>query len=248
MYGRRRRSSGSTLLVVIVIAVIIGVVFSIMDNEPDALPAAEASPATEVAVQPTVETEPLTQVDSALSASTATDMPTIPPMPTETLPDTPSDTATEPGQVNIQDYLPEIPEGTSLFIPSAGVYAPVVQAYLSGTSWDVSQLGENVGHLQGTAWINDPGNVVLSGHVELGDGRRGVFANLNELKVNDIIVVISPERERRYVITNISSTTPDNLQPIKPTTSDRLTLITCGSYDFFQDTYLERLIVVAEPI
>jgi sortase (surface protein transpeptidase) len=54
--------------------------------------------------------------------------------------------------------------------------------------------------------------------------------------------------ERRvFIVTEIRTTTPDDLSPIMPTRSERLTLITCGAYDFFQDAYLERLIIVAEP-
>jgi LPXTG-site transpeptidase (sortase) family protein len=206
-----------------------------VDNQPASPPetAAQATPqATATTIDTTVTPEPepsatATTIETTATATTANEQSTT---------------------ANVQSFLPEIPEGTSLFIPSAGIYAPVVQAYLDGTSWDVTRLGENVGHLQGTSWIDGPGNVVLSGHVELADGRQGVFSNLDELQINDIIVVVTGENERRYVITQIDSTTPDDLGPIKPTVEDRLTLITCGNYDFFQDAYLERLIVVAEPI
>ena len=154
--------------------------------------------------------------------------------------------ATEVAAVSLP--RPEIPEGTSLFIPSAGIVGQVVETYLDGNSWDVSRLGQNVGHLQGTAWVDEPGNVVLSGHVELSDGRKGIFANLNELSEGDLVVISSDDVERRYIIISITTTTPDDLSPVYPSAEDRLTLITCSTYNFLLDSYLERTIIVAEPI
>lgn len=133
-----------------------------------------------------------------------------------------------------------------LLIPAAAVSSPIIPVYLDGESWDVSRLGVHVGHLQGTAWFNQTGNVVLSGHVELSDGRRGVFASLSDLLVGDTIIVEYEGTQRRYAVTEISSVEPDDLTPLYPASSERLTLITCDSYDFFSDSYLQRTIVVAE--
>ena len=55
----------------------------------------------------------------------------------------------------------DIPKGTRILIPSVGVSASIVEVYLDGVSWDVSHLGNNVGHLKGTAWLPATGNVVL---------------------------------------------------------------------------------------
>ncbi|MCA9886852.1 MAG: sortase [Anaerolineae bacterium] len=238
MYGRRRGLNFTSLISLIIVGIVAGVVFVMVDNQQPS-PANTQMGDNQTIVTPTIYVEPTIPQETP-----ATTMPTN--QPTDSPPDS---TAANVGQpLNSDDFLPEIPEGTSLFIPSAGIYAPIVQAYLDGTSWDVSRLGTNVGHLEGTSWFNEPGNVVLSGHVELADGRQGVFATLDDLQVNDIIVLNSNGQERRYIITNIDSTSPDDLSPVMPTTEDRLTLITCGNYDFFQDSYLERLIVVATPI
>ena len=148
---------------------------------------------------------------------------------------------------NTRANLPEIPVDTEIFIPTAGVNSRVVQAYLSGNSWDVSQIRANVGHLQGTSWLGQNGNIVLSGHVERADGSAGVFANLDLVEVDDPIQLMVNGERRVYIVTEIRTTTPEDLSPIMPTRSEQLTLITCGAYDFFQDAYLERLIIVAEP-
>ncbi len=158
--------------------------------------------------------------------------------------------------VTLEDGLPtpvalagrsEVPTGTTLFIPNAAIYSDVIQAYLNGQSWDISQLRQRVGHLEGTAWIDRPGNVVLSGHVELSDGRPGIFAQLETLSPNDVIMLESQGQQHTYYVTDVYRTTPDDLTPLQPTSSThRLTLITCGEYDWVSDRYEERVIVVAE--
>jgi len=41
---------------------------------------------------------------------------------------------------------------------------------------------------------------------------------------------------------------PDDLTPLYPSTTEQLTLITCGSYNFFSDEYEIRTVVVAERL
>lgn len=139
---------------------------------------------------------------------------------------------------------------TRLFIPSAGIEAPITNVFLDGSgSWDVSYLGQTVGHLQGTAWLDDsPGNIVLSGHVELSDGRQGVFATLGEVTVGEIVIIARGSEERQYIVTEVRDVAPDDLQPLYPASTEKLTLITCGEYNFFSDQYEVRKVVVAERL
>jgi LPXTG-site transpeptidase (sortase) family protein len=168
---------------------------------------------------------------------------TLPPNITST----PIPSPTPPPRTSIPGRQ-EIPQDTTLFIPTAGIFSYVVQAYLDGTSWDISQLRSNAGHLEGTPWVDQPGNVVISGHVELSTGQRGVFALLLDLEIGDVITVSSNEVDYTYIVSDIYSTQPNDLQPLMPTTTDRLTLITCNSYDFLSNTYQERIIVVADRV
>lgn len=135
-----------------------------------------------------------------------------------------------------------------ILIPAAAVSAPIIPVFLDGSSWDVSRLGANVGHLQGTPWLDKPGNIVLSGHVELSDGRRGVFASLMELQEGDTVIVRYDGVERRYVVTEVRRVVPNDLSPLYPTPDDRLTLITCDEYDFFSDSYRQRVVIVAQRV
>jgi LPXTG-site transpeptidase (sortase) family protein len=140
------------------------------------------------------------------------------------------------------------PPPTTVFIPTVGIHTSIIEAYLDGTSWDVANLGTNAGHLQGTAWLDEPGNVVLAGHAELADGRRGIFARVGEVSVGDPIIVQQGDNERHYLVRAVAITTPDDLSVLYPTSDDQLTLITCDAYDFFRDVYLERTVVIAERI
>lgn len=136
----------------------------------------------------------------------------------------------------------------SLFLPTAGVTAPVIEVYLDGQSWDVKYLGQNAGHLQGTAWFGQPGNIVLAGHVEMPDGRAGIFAGMDKLAVGDPVILSLNNQQQRYSIASINRVQPDDLSVLYPTEKDRLTLITCDAYDFLQDTYQDRVVVVAERV
>jgi LPXTG-site transpeptidase (sortase) family protein len=128
------------------------------------------------------------------------------------------------------------------------VSASIVQVYLDGKSWDVSHLGNNVGHLKGTAWLPATGNVVLLGHVELSDGGKGIFASLKDMHPEDVIIVQTANGEFRYAVSSIYTTDPTDLKPIYPQQTNILTLITCDDYDFVTDTYRQRTIVVAEMV
>jgi len=227
MNRQRRRPP---LFLLIIFAAIAGVIFLVIDNPtPQAV-----ENSVEVADNTTSNLDDTSTVpnDNSAQESIATPVPELATV--DSVPST--------------FYDPYVPEGAAIFIPSAGIYAPIVETYLDGVSWDVSQLGNNVGHLQGTPWVDSPGNVVLSGHVELSDGRQGIFATLSEVAVGDIIVVTVQGDEWRYMVTDIKSATPDDVSHVYPTDVDVLTLITCDGYDFFQNAYLERTIVVSERL
>lgn len=141
---------------------------------------------------------------------------------------------------------PESVDAMRLIIPKAAVNATIVETHIREGTWDVSYLGSNIGHLEGTAWPDEGGNTVLAGHLEMRDGGMGVFAFLKELVPGDVIIVQHRAQSYRYTVSEIRLTTPDDLTPVQATDHERLTLITCDNYSFLQNAYLERLIIVAE--
>ena len=222
--NRRRRRPG--LFMIIVMGIVSGIAFLVYD---------QSRPIENLEATPSLSVSP-TSVSVASADITST------PQFSGILAVTPS-----PTPVIANDLGPDI-ENAALVIPNAGIVAPIVRAYIGQGSWDVSSLGNNVGHLEGTRWIPENGNVVLSGHVELNDGRQGVFANLHELQVGDRIIITQNGDDFNYDIMSIDSHEPTDLTPIYPSSENRLTLITCGSYDFISDSYLERVVVVAEQV
>lgn len=139
--------------------------------------------------------------------------------------------------------------GTTLSLPTVNVFAPIVTFPLDGVSWAIDPWERNIGHLQGTAWFNSGGNVVMGGHSSYPNGRPGIFAGLYQLNIGDPIIVMVDGGERRYVVTEKFSVHYDDLRVAYPSADSRLTLITCDLPSYNPDTqfYSERLVVVAVP-
>lgn len=223
MYSRRQRPR---LSVIIFLGIIIGVVFLVIDTSRQSttlIPTQTTTSNTDGSyilptIDPNARVTPQYLTAGQLNAS--------------------------PTPISVANLAPDI-QYASITIPSAGIFAPIVRVYLDGTSWNVSNLGNNVGHLEGTTWLPNTGNVVLSGHVELADGRAGILANLSQVEIGDRIIILQDGIQYQYDIVELRQTTPDDLTPLYPSTDNRLTLITCGNYDFFADSYLERTIVTA---
>ncbi|MFN8529736.1 MAG: class F sortase [Anaerolineae bacterium] len=140
-----------------------------------------------------------------------------------------------------------IARGVRLLIPRANVTAPVVTVHLGDSgSWNVSQLGFNAGHLEGTAWLGQHGNIVLAGHVEMADGSAGIFAHIDQLTAGDQLLLIEGESTPLvYEVTGVRTVEPDDLSVLYPTETDQLTLITCGEYDLLSDIYRARIVVTS---
>jgi len=144
---------------------------------------------------------------------------------------------------------PELPKYW-LYIPSLGKTGQIIHLTLEGSSWNIQNLGNNVGHLIGTAWFDDAeaGNVVLAGHVELRDGTQGIFAGLNTLAIGDTFTIYKGDVSREYVIESSYETDPSDLTPLYWSSDAIVTLITCSNYDLLGNEYLNRHIVVARMI
>lgn len=164
------------------------------------------------------------------------DLPTASPSPAPTTYHTP----TPPPDLPTHD--------ASIFIPSAGIRAPIITAIIRDGTWDVTHLGTNVGYLQGTSWMTQPGNVVLSGHVEMADGRQGVFATLEDVAAGDQITLSDRGQTVQYRIRETRYVSPDDLSVVYPTGSDTLTLITCSDYNFIRNIYERRFVVIADRV
>jgi len=133
--------------------------------------------------------------------------------------------------------------------PGASISAPIIPAGRVQGTWETRHLGDSVGHLVGTSWLDDPGgNIVLAGHVETPTGAPGPFAHLFRAKIGDLVVIREGLREERFRVSIIQQVGPTDVNWLAQDGRLRLTLITCTDWDNKSQTYLGRLVVVAEPI
>ncbi|HEX3049460.1 MAG TPA: class F sortase [Aggregatilineaceae bacterium] len=173
--------------------------------------------------------------------------------PTTEQPTPSTETGTTPQGLTRRDVLPTptidntIPPRYITF-PGAQMSAPIVPAGRVGGTWETRHLGDSVGWLVGTSWLDGPGgNIVLAGHVESATGEPGPFAYLFEAKAGDLVILKDGTREERYVVTMIEEASPNDVAYVAQDGRSRLTLITCTDWDYEQKTYHGRLIVIAEP-
>jgi LPXTG-site transpeptidase (sortase) family protein len=141
-------------------------------------------------------------------------------------------------------------DSVTLAIPSLNIESHITEFPLNGIGWEIDPWESAVGHLQGTAWFGEMGNIALSGHSTLPDLTPGVFIALNQVNLGDEVIVSVGGETRQYNVTSITTVLPDDLTVLYPTFAERLTLITCDttSFDSESQLYLRRTVVVAERV
>lgn len=115
------------------------------------------------------------------------------------------------------------------------VEAPV----LEGT--DNLTLNRGVGHIAGTAFFGENGNIGLAGH------RDGFFRGLKNIRVGDRIDLEEPGRIETYVVERLEIVDPDNVSVLQPSGKPALTLVTCYPF-YYIGAAPRRFIVHAVPI
>lgn len=142
--------------------------------------------------------------------------------------------------------LPQTAE-TALYIPALDVSSPITTFPLGFGTWDINPWERNVGHFEGTAWDGHLGNIVIGGHSEYPSGVEAVFYDLDQLRFGDVIFLDIDGVRRRYFVTEVKAVDMYDLDPVRPTSDNRLTLITCDvpSYDPTTGIYDDRVVVIA---
>jgi len=119
-----------------------------------------------------------------------------------------------------------------LRIPKISVEVPV----LEGT--DDLILNRGVGHVNGTAYPGENGNVAIAGH------RDGFFRGLKDVVVGDKIELITLQQTETYVIDRITIVERTDVSVLQPRSHSSLTLITCYPF-YFIGSAPQRYIVQA---
>jgi sortase A len=107
----------------------------------------------------------------------------------------------------------------------------------AGTDARTLQLA--VGHIPGTAFPGDTGNVGLAAH------RDTFFRRLRDIKSDDEIRLTTPEGTYTYRVARTDVVEPTDVWVLDPTDHPALTLVTCYPFSYV-GTAPQRFIVRAE--
>jgi sortase A len=229
------RRWGNRLLTLVEIAVIVALVFTVVDwfrareainetsvaNLAQALPTPTTAPVFAVAYLPGGHTPPTSpggaqpieasipeHLRPLVEIATPAALPTLEPQPEQPI---------------------------RIVIPAIRVDAPVVR----GDDWDSLKLG--VGHHIGSANPGERSNVVLSAH---NDIYGEIFRHLPDLELEDEIILHTATREYRYVVKARRIIEPTQVDVMNPARKPVVTLISC--YPYLIDT--QRIVVVGELV
>jgi len=140
-------------------------------------------------------------------------------------------------------------EPTYLHIPDLDISQPIIELPLQNGRWDVSQLGERVGHLTSTG--TQPGDTlapVFAGHMTFPSSTTlatGAFANL-QYATYDTEVHYEINRELFvYKVTEISRVAPSEVAQLYLEDGNSILLVTCTDWDPNGRIYTNRLLIRA---
>ncbi|MGH2364644.1 MAG: class F sortase [Chloroflexota bacterium] len=142
--------------------------------------------------------------------------------------------------------------GARITIPEIGVDAPLVPLGVDGNGlMQVPDNGTDVGWYTFSAVPGQPGNAVLSGHLDTTTSYTAVFTRLKDLKIGDPMSVTVNGRTIQYQVF-WTKAWPDADAPLPlilgSAPSPTLTLITCsGTFSRSAENYSARLVVRAKP-
>jgi LPXTG-site transpeptidase (sortase) family protein len=153
--------------------------------------------------------------------------------------------------------LDVVPTDNRIIIPRINQNIPIIgvsSKNLVNHDWSALEkdmqeaLKDGVIHYPGTSVPGNHGNIVLTGHSSYfpwDPGRfKDVFALLHQMKIGDKIVIYYNQEKYVYEVKEKKVVKPTDINVLKQTPDDKLTLITCTPVG----TNLNRLIVTAVPV
>ncbi|MCD6109807.1 class D sortase [bacterium] len=148
------------------------------------------------------------------------------------------------------------PPDTRIVIPRIGINVPVVTVSpeaLIDRDWNKLEqqiqeaLRDGVVHYPSTAFPDEEGNVVITGHSSYfpwDPGRfKDVFALLHQVQVGDKVYMYYNQKKYAFEVYETKVVLPNQVDVLTQNGENRLTLITCTPVG----TNLKRLVVIAKP-
>lgn len=122
-------------------------------------------------------------------------------------------------------------------IENADIDIKVTDSKIVAGVWEISESFAN--HLIGSAYPNENGNIVIYGH-----NTEDIFKNLEKVEIGDTVILKDATGiENSYRVNEIFEVNAHNIEVIKPTIGESLTIFTCSG---ILDS--KRLIVKASPV
>ncbi len=141
------------------------------------------------------------------------------------------------------------PPEPRLSIPEITLVAEIVEVPIVDGTWDVDDLGERIGHLDGTG--DSPGDSyapVLAAHVANGFGTAGPFGYLWSLSLGGTIILDWGDTRYTYEVIDRRKAQPSDVAKILIPDGNQLVLLTCEGWDLTRLAWDERLLVIAELV
>jgi LPXTG-site transpeptidase (sortase) family protein len=138
-----------------------------------------------------------------------------------------------------------------ILLPKLGVDAPIVLlGVLPDGAMESPSKPLDVAWYTFSARPGQPGNVVMSGHVDFVNYGPAVFARLDEMRLGDEVAVqLENGAILKYLVQSIDEYVEAEApvqEIVGPTPNEAITLITCsGNFDARSRTYDKRLVVRA---
>lgn len=134
---------------------------------------------------------------------------------------------------------PSVEQPRQVEIPAIEVNAPVVQGH------EPEQLKKGVGQSIGSGMPGEAGNMVLSAH---NDIYGEIFRHLDKLKPGDEVIVSTGRQSYTYVINEIFTVDPTEVEVMAPTDYASLTLISCYPYLINNKRIIVKADLVDQPV
>ncbi|UCC65259.1 MAG: sortase [Anaerolineae bacterium] len=149
------------------------------------------------------------------------------------------------------DTAPAVPY--RIAIPAIGVYTTIANAPRTAESWDVSHLGWQAGHLEGTAYPGQGSNAVLGAHRYLGVYNSahpvpGPFIGIDRLQPGDRIEITAGGHVYVYAVTEQLLVSRHAVWVVNPTGHEMLTLLSCDTWNPETLRFEKRLVIRADLV
>ena len=141
---------------------------------------------------------------------------------------------------------PPLYQDFHLVVPALKIDTPVI-ADVDGADQEAyfKALENGVAHLKGSSKPSEGSNIFIFGHSSFYWYKPGeykeIFRNLEDLQNDDEIIIRYNGQEYRYKVSSKKTVDPSQVDVIRPTTQEQVSLMTCVP----PGTTLKRLIVVA---